>query len=387
MPAAGASDLANMYHGGLVTGKPDGRREAIGMAYNPHQEDYQRLRLRFAASFDGRPPSEALRGFATFGRRFAQDRDSLPQNDTDRAFHLVALATDVLDYQLPFVSEDQVTSTLDRGHDLLVEAAGLDARCFDAQRMLHVMDETDIDERHAWLAAREPEVRRACEDAAERSAAEQAGPPDGERAQIARNLALRPHRRWLYAMADASVICGRNREAIAEGLTLLDLDPTDPTDVRLTLALAYAKLEDEEGFRDELLARLAASPVPFHMDDAWMCLARYALAHKRGDGDAARDELRRLALSYPHAIDLLVRQMEMPDGLFSRVCCAPYGEDELVIAISEATVLLQEGTAQAGRGVLGAAVVDDLTALFPSETEAALGRQAQRDAARGGDPA
>lgn len=354
------------------------------MAYNAHQEDYQRLRLRFADSLGDRTGAEALRAFATFGRRFAQERDALPQDDTDRAFHLVALATDVLDYQLPFAPEDQVTTLLDRGSDLLDEAISLDPSCFDAQRMLYVLGERDLDARHAYLAEREPEVRRLCDEAAERAARAQAGPADGERAQLAARLARQPYLRWLYAMADTSVIVGRNREAVAEGLRLLDLDASDPADVRLTLAIAYAKLEDAEGLEREVVRRLDASPTPFHLDDAWMCLARYTLAHKRGDDEAARDELRHLVSVYPHAVELLVRQTEVADGIYARFACTPYGEDELVVALSEATVILQEGAEQDGRGVVGTALVDDLRALFPEESAKALATLAHE---RGGDAA
>ena len=60
------------------------------MAHDPRREDYQRLSLRFAEELDKGDPADAARAFASFGRRFAQDRDGLPQTDADRAFHLVA---------------------------------------------------------------------------------------------------------------------------------------------------------------------------------------------------------------------------------------------------------------------------------------------------------
>ena len=66
------------------------------MAFDPKREDYQRLALRFAHELDAGDPMIAARSFASFGRRFAQDRDSLPQSDSDRAFHLVTLATDLI---------------------------------------------------------------------------------------------------------------------------------------------------------------------------------------------------------------------------------------------------------------------------------------------------
>ena len=71
------------------------------MAHDAKREDYQRLSLRYALELDKSGATDAARAFAAFGRRFAQNRDSLPQSDADRAFHLVALATEIIDYRLP----------------------------------------------------------------------------------------------------------------------------------------------------------------------------------------------------------------------------------------------------------------------------------------------
>ena len=51
----------------------------------------------------------------------------------------------------------------------------------------------------------------------------------------------------------------------------------------------------------------------------------------------------RLVTLYPHAGETLMRQDEYPDGVFARLAVQPSSEDELIIAVSEATVLLQEG--------------------------------------------
>ncbi|MBQ1839823.1 MAG: hypothetical protein II128_00615, partial [Atopobiaceae bacterium] len=55
-----------------------------------------------------------------------------------------------------------------------------------------------------------------------------------------------------------------------------------------------------------------------------------------------------------------------PDGVFARLAVAPFSEDELILAISEGTVLLQEGRDDAGRGVLGTWIVRQ-TGLAPQE--------------------
>ena len=112
----------------------------------------------------------AARSFVSFGRRFAQDRDSLPQSDSDRAFHLVTLATDLIDYQLPFASDEQATSIVSRGRELLEEAIALDPDCHDAVRMLFSPSEAAFDSRYLFLREHEDEVRAFCEAEAKSAA-------------------------------------------------------------------------------------------------------------------------------------------------------------------------------------------------------------------------
>ncbi len=316
------------------------------MSYDPHREDYQRLGLRFARSLDGTDPVAATRAFASFSRRFSQNRDSLPQTDADRAFHLVAEATVLIDYELPFADDDHAEELIDQGHRLLDEALTLDDRCYDAVRMKQAAESPSFESYYDFLAQEADNVRAACEEA--RAQAHDESP---ERAMLEADIAMRPYYRWLATQASKAVICGRNREAIRLGEQLLDLDPQDSSDVRFTCAIAYAKLEDDDG-----LDRFAARTKPLvraGTDDAWMQLSRIALAHKRHDMDEARRLLHRLIETYPHAAAALASQKELPDGVFARLAVAPFSEDELILAVSEGTVLLQEGRDDAGRGVLG----------------------------------
>ena len=132
------------------------------MAHDPRREDYQRLALRFVRTIDPQDPA-AAREFTDFGRRFAQERDSLPQTDTDRAFHLVCRATELIDYKLPFAEPDQAAELIRHGQSLLDEALSLDEKCFDALRMKSGPEVAGLDARHEFLVKREPEVRAACE--------------------------------------------------------------------------------------------------------------------------------------------------------------------------------------------------------------------------------
>ena len=321
------------------------------MAYDAHREDYQRLGLRFARSLDGRDPIAATRAFATFGRRFSQDRDSLPQSDADRAFHLVAEATTLIDYELPFADDQRAEELIDQGHRLLDEAIALDPRCHDAIRMKSAAESPSFEGYYDFLAANAEDVRQTCEEA--RSHATTDDSP--ERAALEADIAMRPYYRWLATQAAKAVICGRNREAIRLCERLLELDPTDASDARFTCAIAYAKLEDEQG-----LERFAARTRPLmraNTEDAWMQLSRLSLAHKRHDLGEARRFLRQLQDCYPQASLTLSSQKELPDGVFARLAVPPFSEDELVLAVSEGTVLLQEGRDDAWRGVLGTWIV------------------------------
>ena len=350
------------------------------MAHDPKREDYQRLSLRFVHTLDADNPAAATREFAAFGRRFAQDRDSLPQTDADRAFHLVALACEVVDYRLPFAPEGQAEKLIARGKSLLDEALSLDPACFDALRMRSSTECPTVEARYQFLVEREPEVRAACEAARDQALAAEGSRPGAEahtdRASLAADLALRPWLRWMASMAEEALICGRNRACIDACEKLLAADPYDSCDARFTLAYALAKLEDEEGL-DELDRRYATISPLRPDDDPWVLLARTALAHKRCDIAAARACLERILTSYPNAGATLIRQVELPDGEFARLNVAPYSEDELILATSEGIVLLQEGMDRTGRGVFGSWVATTVAELDPGAAARARTQEAE----------
>ena len=347
------------------------------MAHNPQREDYQRLGLRFARELDQGDPAAATRAFASFGRRFAQNRDALPQSDADRAFHLVVLASEVVDYQLPFATDEQAPGLIQRGKDLLDEALSLDPSCHDAVRMRSSSQTPSIDERYRFLLERVDDVRASCEQAREEAGAEL----DGERRALAQDIAMRPYWRWMASLAEEALICGRNLAAADAAERLLAADPRDTSDARFTLAYALAKLEDERGLAE--LERRYAEISPLRgPDDAWILLAHLALAHKRCDFRGARAQLRRIVELYPGAVGTLVRQSELPDGEFARLRVAPYSEDELVLAVSEGVVLLQEGNDRSGRGVLGSWVAREAALLDPAAAREAASAAQPEEAQR-----
>lgn len=344
------------------------------MAFDPQREDYQRLGLRFARSLDRGSAASATREFATFSRRFALDRDSLPQSDSDRAFHLVAVASKCIDYELPFAQEDKARELIETGHRILDEAISLDPHCYDAIRMKTAATSPSFDAFLDFLNRMEPEVHAHCEQ----ERAQVGKEPSGERARLMADLAMRPYLRWLATQAEEALICGRNREALRLAHKTLELDAHDKADVRFTAALACAKLEDEDALQ-ELVDTCHAAGLMRPADDAWTQLARIALAHKRHDLDAARSILDTLLATYPHAAEALIRQNELPDGVFARLAVAPYSEDEIILALSEGTVLLQEGIDLQGRGVLSTWVMQETALKRPQAMLAVMAQQAQQE--------
>ena len=308
------------------------------VSFDPRREDYQRLGLRFARELDGSDSASAVHAFSTFGRRFASMRDTLPQSDADRAFHLVADAAVLVDYQLPFVPDAQVDGLVSRAQALLDEAVALDSSCHDAVRMRFAGTRPTFESSYDFLREGASEVLASC-----RAQADEAGSdafPDRARLGVA--IAMGPYYRWMASLAEKALICGRNRACIKICQELLEMDPADTADVRFTCALAYAKLEDEQGL-DALAAKNAELERGIGAEDAWMLLSRCSLAYKRRDFDRARAQLRRLIDNYPHAVVNLGDQREMPEGVFARMAATPGSEDELMLAISEGTVLLMDG--------------------------------------------
>ncbi|MDO4537514.1 MAG: response regulator receiver protein [Coriobacteriales bacterium] len=330
------------------------------MAFDPQCEDYQRLALRFALSFKTADDATATRAFSSFGHRFSQDRDSLPQTDSDRAFHLVAMATQLIDYELPFAEEEEANKIIEDGHRILDEAIALDPYCYDALRMKAAASNPSFESFLDFLNGHAGDVRAHCETLL--SQVDLSEP--NERVILASNIAMRPYVRWVATQAEQALICGRNHECLEHAHHILEVDPTDGADVRFTAAYAYAKLEDEDGL--ETFVRQTQSLRRSRPNgDAWTMIARLALAFKRYDLPKAREWLQAILKSYPMAADALIRQNELPDGIFSRLAVTPYSEDEMVLALSEGAVLLQEGYEPHNRGTLGGWIGQEIAERYP----------------------
>ena len=351
------------------------------MSHNPIWEDYQRMGLRFVLSLDTTSTISVTRAFSSFSRRFTSDRDALPQTDSDRAFHLVTLAADLIDQELPISDDNRAEEIIEDGHRMLDEALSLDKNCHDALRMQALANCSSFGAALDFLEEHEQEVHDSCEK--ERMAAEEM--PSDERRMLASDLAMRPYLRWLACEASEALILGRNRQAIEFCRRALATDPKDTVDARFTAALAFAKLEDEEGL-NAFLKEAADGGAPRVDSNAWTLMARLALAYKRRDNEGCERYLSALRTNYRRdCYETLFRQIELPEGVFARLAVEPFSEDELILCVSESTVLLQEGIDFSGRGTMGSWLRAEVAAHLPRQRVVELFKEEElRDQQKGG---
>lgn len=317
------------------------------MAFDPIQEDCLRLILEAMRRERIYPLDDAA--FIERGmRRFRENPSQLIACDRDRSFHLTARATEILDYHVPFLTDETaVEREEDRAENFLREAISLDGRNWDARRMLAALDAPSNDAYVSYLLdnreAVEREVLAVIEDA-----------HDVYDREYASDLAYRPLLRWLAATASRAVIAGQYRLAYQAVEESLEIAPADPADIRHTGMLALAKLEasaqdiKQYRARHAIAYRIAGPSRRRHHSaekspDAWTLLAQMSIAYRSFDYRGADRALHALMRAYPDAAQPLSYQAEFPDGIFARVNVTPGSQDELILAISEATPLLQEG--------------------------------------------
>lgn len=305
------------------------------MAFDPVQEDCLRLILR-SMQRERIYPLENGPYVASRIEMFRENPDALIANDADRAFHLVARATELLDYRLPFVIEDaEADKIAAQAESVLEEASALDPGNWDAQRMLAALRLPSVEDYYRYLDETAPKVLASYTEAASRQ-------EDTYEREYASDLARRPYLRWMASLASKALIAGHYTHALDVCEQSLRTAPGDPADIRFTAVLALAKLErreELERFRSEHFLAFMQRP----RTDAWTLVARCALAYKEMDFDAARQALDEIIATYRDASRALYQQVEFPDGVFSRLNVQPGSTDELAIALSEATPLLQEG--------------------------------------------
>ena len=121
------------------------------MAFDPIQEDCLRLTLETLRRGHIYP----LENEAVVQRcmdAYHSDPAQLIVHDRDRSFHLVAAATEAVDYRAPFIADDAEAErvTVQAEHQLQ-EACELDCGNWDAKRMLAALSAASNDEYVAYL--------------------------------------------------------------------------------------------------------------------------------------------------------------------------------------------------------------------------------------------
>lgn len=316
------------------------------MAFDPIQEDCHRLVLE-ALRRDNIPLTDGA-AVERLMEQFTRNPAPLIVHDRDRAGHLIAKVVEAVDYRIPFIPDDaQAEQEEAAAENMLREATELDPTNWDAQRMLTALTANSNEEYVQYLVSKRDEVEH---DLALKIASAQ----DPYEREAAGDLTRRPYLRWLAALASRALISGRYRMSLEAANRSLDFAPNDPAGVRHTAMLAMAKLEypaeELKRFRSaHSVPYLANTPLRRRPKDAerdldpWTLIALMSAAWRELDYEGAEHYLRILARSCPHAAEALYFQTEFPDGVYARVNVGVGSTDELVLALSEATPVLQEG--------------------------------------------
>lgn len=314
------------------------------MAFDPIEEDCMRLVLG-ALRREQTPPHEMTGAADRLSDTFRADPARLIACDRDRSFHLTSQAVETVDYRLPFIMDDaEADKQSESAEQRLREALELDGDNWDARRMLAALDAESGDAYLGYLLDTLPKVEASCIEAAARA-------QDVYALAYGENLELRPYLRWQSAIAASALIAGKYRLALSCARTVLERTPYDPGDISCTALLAASKLElplDELARFERPRGTAGAGGRRRRRHEtgaacAWTLLAEMNLAYRALDYGTASERLRQLVHAYPDAARILFFQVEFPEGVWARVHVAPGSADELALAVSEATPLLQEG--------------------------------------------
>lgn len=318
------------------------------MAFDPIQEDCLRLILQTMRR-QNIYPLENAEVIEQLMNEYAQNPDKLVVSDQDRSFHLLARAVELSDYRAAMLpdGDDEVDRLEDQAEAYLREAVELDPKNWDAQRMLVGICADSNDEYVSYLL----DNREAVE--ADLSALIRSAQDPYEK-EYASDLAVRPYLRWLAAITSHAFIGGQYRLVLAVAQESLEIEPLDPAGVRYTALLAMSKLEysvaDIKKFHTkharafgQQQTRQRRGEREQMRQDAWSLLAQLNVLYRQFDYEGASHVLRLLLRTYPSSAQALFYQPEFPEGLYGRVNVEPGSPDELILALSEATPILQEG--------------------------------------------
>lgn len=306
------------------------------MAFDPLQEDFLHIVLQSSSAKTSKGTPDQLR-IADLFEQYRNDPDSLIASDTNRARHLVALATMQLDYEAPFYTdEEQAQQAIASAEKLLKQAFELDPKNLDAQRMLHALKSKAVSEHLDFLLNAEDQAQNQFDEAVTQV--------NTSSSIFEHDLAIlhtRPALRWFASIAQKAFIAGRYQLSLDYCHKTLSLDPSDVADVKYIAMYAMVKLE--YNLQDLMAFAKQYLDLDAPRCNAWLMIAAIAISYKNLNMDAARTFLEKLFETYPTAARVLRLQGELPSGIWHRVNVHPFSEDELIQALSEAMPLLQEG--------------------------------------------
>lgn len=159
--------------------------------------------------------------------------------------------------------------------------------------------------------------------------------PEPSQSGMENDVFCQPWLRAMEALTRWAYEATHFRQAGELGRELLTACPSDPYGCRHTLALVYARLEDETAL-DELDRFFARK------GSAWIALARTILLYKLDRIGAARRALLGYVRLYPGGAFALANPSFVDEYLPNRPDYAPLSFDEAVLAVREAALLIED---------------------------------------------
>ena len=255
-------------------------------------------------------------------KRFIDD----PEEEAFSRVLALLLDYDAKRERINLIENDVQFQEAGQKHDREVAAAAaeilkIDEGCIDARLIQIATGSDNVDDRLNRLFELEATLE------------EQQGPiAVGPTGDAYADVFLRPRLRVLAAISHVAILTGRYRMSVRYCEELLEKAPLDALGARYTLALALARLEDEEGF-DKLAARDTHG-------NAWVHLGRVILTYKLGRLSATKRALAgfdRLCTGGAYAF---LQPHYMGTYLLDRPAFNPGSFEETMIAVHEAEAIL-----------------------------------------------
>ena len=256
-----------------------------------------------------------------------QNPEAYIDSDAERAFALLAQAMrkfnesarddDLLDDDQYMLARNKRFETL-RG--ACQAALSLDADCLDAQLLLTLATVGRPDKLLDALC----ELEEKCADRPAFAQLNWGNPWDRARLRL----------RAAISRTCADCACWKMALEAANSVLEVTESAGDPLGARNTAALAYARLEDEEG--------LNALEARFAQGNAWTSLARCLLLYKLERTPAARRSLRGFAQLNQGAAYAMMRPVFVEVYLPDRPDYAPGSFEEAMAAVHEAEVIIAD---------------------------------------------